>query len=348
MAVELIRRSEPVDRIVQRSRIIIERQVLHLSRLVDDLLDVSRITLGTIQLRQETLDLGAVSVTAADSVRATLEAAGLTLEQRIGEPAVMVRGDPTRLAQCIVNLLNNAVKFTARAGRIVLVVRHEGQMAVVEVSDTGAGIAPANLERIFELFIQEQPSGFGGTGLGIGLALTRKLVHLHGGTVQAASAGPGHGSTFRIELPVASTAGAGPLPKPTQARDGAGARVLVVDDNRDAADTLGEMLTMSGYIITREYSGEAAVRAVQHDAPDALLLDIGLPDIDGYEVCGRIRRSGAAPQPVVIALTGWGQDADRDRASAAGFDGHLTKPAEPDQLIALLQELLARPGNLPR
>jgi signal transduction histidine kinase len=138
---------------VQRSRIIIERQVLHLSRLVDDLLDVSRITLGTIQLRQETLDLGAVSVTAADSVRATLEAAGLTLEQRIGEPAVMVRGDPTRLAQCIVNLLNNAVKFTARAGRIVLVVRHEGQMAVVEVSDTGAGIAPANLERIFELFI---------------------------------------------------------------------------------------------------------------------------------------------------------------------------------------------------
>lgn len=340
-AVELIRRRDPADATVQRAQVIIERQVLHLSRLVDDLLDVSRITLGAIQLRPETLDLGAVAASAIESVRATLEAAGLTLEQQIGQPPALVRGDATRLAQCIVNLLNNAAKFTPRGGRIVLRLAQEGPMAVIEVMDNGIGIAPENLERIFELFAQAQPSGFGGnTGLGIGLALTRKLVELHGGTVRAASAGPGQGSTFRIELPVIGAAAAGPRPQAPQGLEGAGARVLVVDDNHDAADTLGEMLAMSGFSIDVAYSGEAAVRAVEQDAPDAVLLDIGLPDIDGYEVCGRIRRSGVSRQPILIALTGWGQDQDRDRATAAGFNGHLTKPAEPDRVVALLKELL--------
>jgi signal transduction histidine kinase/ActR/RegA family two-component response regulator len=346
-AVELIRLRDPADATVQRARVIIERQVLHLSRLVDDLLDVSRITLGTIQLRQESLDLGAVAVSAVESISATLEGAGLTLEQQIGQSPLLVRGDAVRLGQCILNLLNNALKFTPRGGHIVLRVTQEGPMAVVEVSDTGSGISSANLERIFELFVQEQPSGFGGNaGLGIGLALTRKLVELHGGTVRAASGGPGHGSTFRMALPAAAGASAGYLPETTtRAVDGAGARVLVVDDNRDAADMLGEMLEMSGFIINTAYSGEAAVRAVERFAPDAVLLDIGLPDIDGYEVCGRIRHSGQSKQPVVIALTGWGQDEDRDRATAAGFNAHLTKPAEPDRIIALLKELLTKPGG---
>jgi CheY-like chemotaxis protein len=218
------------------------------------------------------------------------------------------------------------------------------------VSDNGNGISPDNLERIFELFVQEQPSGYGNTGLGIGLALTRKLVELHGGTVRAASAGPSHGSTFRIELPAVGAAAAGHLPDTaTRAMDGAGASVLVVDDNRDAAETLGELLMMSGFRCTVACSGEAAVRAVERDAPDAVLLDIGLPDIDGYEVCGRIRRLRISNQPVVIALTGWGQDSDRDRATAAGFNGHLTKPAEPDRIIALLRELLTAPrGGAPQ
>ncbi|MEO8652949.1 MAG: ATP-binding protein, partial [Ramlibacter sp.] len=347
-AVELIRRSNPADPTVQRARTIIERQVLHLSRLVDDLLDVSRISFGTIELRQETLDLGSAAVSAVESIGPTVEAAGLALEQQIGPSPVLVRGDSTRLVQCILNLLNNAVKFTPRGGRIVLRVGQEGPLAVVEVIDNGNGILPDNLERIFELFVQEQPSGFGGnTGMGIGLALTRKLVQLHGGTVRAASAGPGQGSTFRIELPVVAAAAAG-LPAEaatTPAVNGAETRVLVVDDNRDAADTLGEMLAMSDFTVTTEYSGEAAVRAVERDAPDAVLLDIGLPDIDGYEVCRRIRQLTISRQPVVIALTGWGQDEDRARATSAGFNAHLTKPAEPARILALLHELRAATGG---
>jgi signal transduction histidine kinase/CheY-like chemotaxis protein len=201
-AVELIRLRAPADSTVDRAHAIIERQVLHLTLLVDDLLDVSRITLGTIQLRQEIVDLSAVAMSAIESVKPALEAAGLTLEQQNGQPAPLVRGDPVRLGQCIFNLLSNAVKFTPRSGHIALRVVQDGPMAIVEVSDTGIGISPANLERIFELFMQEHPSGFGNTGLGIGLALTRKLVTLHGGTVCAASGPPRQGSSFRIELPV--------------------------------------------------------------------------------------------------------------------------------------------------
>ncbi len=349
-AVELIRRTNPTDPTVQRARTIIERQVLHLSRLVDDLLDVSRISFGTIELRQETLDLGGAAVSAVESIGATVEAAGLTLERQIGQSPVLVRGDATRLVQCILNLLNNAVKFTPRGGHIVLRVGQEGPMAVVEVSDNGNGILSENLDRIFELFVQEQPSGFGGnTGMGIGLALTRKLVELHGGTVRAASAGPGQGSTFRIELPTVAAEAAGHPAEAAMERavSGAGTRLLVVDDNRDAADTLGEMLAMSDFVVTTEYGGEAAVRAVERDAPDAVLLDIGLPDIDGYEVCKRIRHLPVSRQPVVIALTGWGQDEDRARAMAAGFNAHLTKPAEPERILALLQELLPEGGGVP-
>jgi signal transduction histidine kinase/ActR/RegA family two-component response regulator len=343
-AVELIRRHAPADTTVQRARDVIERQVLYLSRLVDDLLEVSRITLGTIHLRKEMLDLGAVATSAAESVRPALEAAGLTLEQQFGESAVTVLGDETRLAQCIVNLLNNAVKFTPCGGHIMLRVAQAGPTASVEVSDTGIGISSQNLERIFELFVQERPSGLhGDTGLGIGLALTRKLMALHGGRVWAESAGPGHGSTFRIELPAASPAAPSLPETPAHAPDdAAGARVLVVDDNRDAADVLGEMLAMSGFRTSVEYDGEEAVRAVEQQAPDAVLLDIGLVGIDGYEVCRRIRRADLAKQPVVIALTGWGQEQDRDRASAAGFDAHLTKPAEPDRIISLLKKLLTK------
>ena len=345
-AAELIRLRDPADATVRHAGVVIERQVSHLSRLVDDLLEVSRITLGTIQLRQEMLDLGAVALSAVESVRTTLVASGLTLEQHIAQPSVRVNGDATRLVQCILNLLNNAVKFTPQGGRIALRVEQQGPMAVIEVGDSGSGISPGNLERIFELFVQEQPSGFGNSGLGIGLALTRRLVELHGGTIRAASAGPGHGSTFRIELPAVGAADAGSQPAAANgAADGAGARVLVVDDNRDAAETLAEVLAMSGFSTIVECSGEAALLAAERDAPDAVLLDIGLPDINGYEVCQRIRRSGVQRQPVVIALTGWGQDKDRDRATAAGFNGHLKKPAEPNRIIALLKELLAASGG---
>jgi PAS domain S-box-containing protein len=345
-AVELIRLRNPDDDTVCRASAIIARQTTHLTRLVDDLLDVSRITIGTIPLRLETLDLGEVARGAVEAVRSPLDAAKLTLDLQTSQPPPTVRGDATRLAQCITNLLANAIKFTPAAGRISLNVSQEGPMAVVEVTDSGAGIAAANLERIFEMFVQEHPSGWqGNTGLGIGLALTRKLVALHGGTVHAASGGQDQGSTFRIELPAlgASMASLARTDGGHAANDAA-ARVLVVDDNFDAADTMGAMLEMRGFHVTVEYSGEAAVRAVEQQRPDAVLLDIGLPGIDGYEACRRIRRTGKASQPVVIAITGWGQARDRELAAAAGFDAHLTKPAEPDQVIALLKQRLASAG----
>jgi PAS domain S-box-containing protein len=342
-AVELIRLRQPPDEAVRRASAIIARQTAHLTRLVDDLLDVSRITMGTIQLRLEPLDLAEVARGAVEAVRAQLDAAGLTLELQAPEPPPAVRGDATRLAQCLTNLLGNAIKFTPAGGRIRLSVAQDGPMAVIEVADSGAGIAADNLERIFEMFVQEHPSGWlGSTGLGVGLALTRKLVALHGGSVHAASAGPGQGSTFRIELPALGQSRAAlQAPARGPAANDAAARVLVVDDNFDAADTMGAMLAVHGFEVTVEYSGEAAVQAVQQQGPDAVLLDIGLPGIDGYEACRRIRRSAQASQPVVIALTGWGQAKDREMAAAAGFDAHLTKPAEPDQVIALLRQRLA-------
>jgi signal transduction histidine kinase/ActR/RegA family two-component response regulator len=346
-AVELIRQRQPADTVVQRARDVIERQVSHLSRLVDDLLEVSRITMGTIQLRQEPLELGALVAGVAEAAEPTVQAAGLSLTQDVGSAPVWVDGDATRLAQCVMNLVNNAVKFTPLGGRITLRVAQESHRAVIEVSDNGIGITADNLERIFDLFVQANPSGIHGhTGLGIGLALTRKLVALHAGTVHAASAGAGQGSRFRIELPLASSLAAQEGPgQDAPAPAAGGARVLVVDDNRDAADMLAEMLGMSGFETAVEYTGEAALRAVAARPPDALLLDIGLPDMDGYQVCRRIRAMPGLAQPVLIAVTGWGQESDREQAHAAGFDAHLTKPTDPDAVIDLLNDkLAARPA----
>ena len=346
-AVELIRLRDPADPVVQRARTIIERQVLHLTRLVDDLLDISRITFGNIELRHETLDLSVLVNDAIDAVKATLDEAGLTIEYPVNQPSIFVLGDAARLGQCLMNLLTNAVKFTPRGGHIGVRVAQDGALVVIEVSDNGSGITAGNLEKIFDLFVQEKPSGLdGNTGLGIGLALTRKLMSLHGGTVKAASAGQGQGSCFRIELPVDRPVGRAPpvlpLATPTAyAVNGAQARILVVEDNRDAADLLAEMLEMSGFVVSVTYSGKAALEAVTKSPFDAVLMDIGLPDIDGYEVCRLMRRLDIAKQPVMIALTGWGNGNDRDRAAKAGFAGHLTKPAEPDQTIALLLKLIS-------
>ena len=342
-AAELIRLREPADASIQRARTVIERQVLHLTRLVDDLLDISRITQGTVQLQHDALDLCAVAQSAVDSVQSTLDAAGLTLRHASGQPSIPVRGDAIRLVQCVVNLLTNAAKFTPRGGCVNLRVAHEGGTVAIEVSDNGSGIAAASLERIFNLFVQERPSGLqGNTGLGIGLALTRKLVALHGGSVYATSAGPGQGSTFRIDLPTgdAPQTVAAPAARALLA-ESSSKRVMVVEDNRDAADLLAEMMEMMGFQVTVAYTGESALAAMEKNMPDAVLMDIGLPDMNGYEVCRRLRCLPAARQPVAIALTGWGNSDDRNRAAEAGFNGHLTKPAEPDQIVAMLNELLA-------
>jgi len=343
-AVELIRQRQSADPVVQRARNVIERQVSHLSRLVDDLLEVSRITMGTIHLRQETLDLGALVAGVAEAAEASARTASLHLALDPGNAPVMVSGDAIRLSQCVTNLVNNAIKFTPPGGRITLRVLKENHLAVVEVGDNGIGIAADNLERIFDLFVQANPSGIHGhTGLGIGLALTRKLVALHGGAVYAASAGAGQGSRLRIELPLSAslTAEAAAAQEHQDEPTGSSAHVLVVDDNCDAADMLGEMLALCDFHTSVVYTGGAALRAVESTPVDAVLLDIGLPDLDGYQVCRRIRAMSGLHQPVLIAVTGWGQESDRAQAFAAGFDAHLTKPTDPDEVLAMLNEKLA-------
>jgi PAS domain S-box-containing protein len=338
--VELLKARDD-DPLVHRVRPVIDRQISHLARLVDDLLDISRIARGAIHLQEQALDLGAVARTSAEPLRAAMAAANVRFDLHVEAPAPRVVGDETRLAQCITNLLSNALKFTPADGLVSLSVRHEGALAVIEVRDTGIGIAPESLERIFRLFVQERPSAVHGmSGLGIGLALTRKLVELHGGSIRAYSQGPGLGSKFRIELPLAVEIAqpAQPVRTPV-ASDGRGVSVLVVDDNVDAADSLREMLAMGGYRAASAYTGQAALDLIASDKPDVALLDIGLPDIDGYEVCRRIRARTRAHQPALVALTGWGQDRDKERATAAGFNAHLTKPADTATLLAMLREL---------
>ncbi len=352
-SVELIRLRAPADPVVERARATIERQAMHLSRLVDDLLDVSRITLGRIHLRQESVNMVEVAASAVEAVGEAARRAGLTLALGTDDRPVCVRGDVTRLTQCVVNLLNNAIKFTPQGGAVQVRVRREGELAIVEVQDSGVGVAAENLTRIFDLFVQERHSGHGGnTGLGIGLALTRRLVELHGGRIAARSPGLGQGSTFRIELPaIESPADAHPpatQPSRAAAPRPAAALVLVVDDNRDAAETLAELLRMSGYEAVLAHDGQSAVRLAAECGPQAVLLDIGLPDIDGYEACRRIRsQPWPAGRPLLVAVTGWGQQSDQAAAREAGFDAHMTKPVPPDALVALLAERLQQEPGVP-
>ncbi len=356
-AAELIRLRQPDDEPIRHAGSVIERQVLHMSHLVDDLLDISRLTRDTIELRPQTLDLRSVTANAVETLRPVIDAAGLQLTQLISQLPVLVYGDATRLGQCVMNLLTNAAKFTPRGGSIHLDLRQSGALAILEVQDTGLGIAAGNLERIFQLFVQEQPSGLHGHS-GLGLAITRKLATLHGGCVVAQSAGRDKGSSFRMDLPIAPPA---PLPTPdrkikpeiqTATEDAfqrsGGAHVLVIEDNLDAADLLAQILQLHGFSTRVAHTGAAGLALAQQDMPDAVLLDIGLPDVDGYEVCRQLRRIPTPLQPVVIALTGWGAEQDRERSSQAGCNAHLTKPAEPEALLALLDELLqARPASLP-
>lgn len=338
--VELLKARDD-DPLVHRLRPVMDRQISHLARLVDDLLDVSRITRGVIHLQEQVLDLSAVALASAEPFRGAMEAARVQFETSVGTPGPRVLGDETRLAQCVTNLLSNALKFTPADGTITLVVRQEGAVAALEVRDTGTGVAPESLEKIFQLFVQDQPGGLRGTaGLGIGLALTRKLVELHGGTIRAYSRGLGLGSKFRIELPLtAESAITAQPPVSGSTQAGCGLSVLVVDDNADAADSLREMLAMAGYRARAAYTGQAALDAIATEQPDVALLDIGLPDIDGYEVCRRIRARSQDHQPALIAVTGWGQERDKERATAAGFNGHLTKPADPAELLSMLRQL---------
>ncbi len=310
-----------------------------MARLLDDLLDVSRINRGRIELRMESVDLAAL-------VRRTLEAADPAIRERRHELAValpaeplMVVGDPIRLEQVVVNLVNNAAKYTEPGGRIALESRREGREVVLRIRDNGIGIAPEMLTRIFDLFVQvdrrvERSQG----GVGIGLTLVRKLVELHGGTVEAYSEGLGCGSEFVIRLPapVAPNGERRPPAKEPDRLNHAATRhrVLVVDDNVDAAVSLGMLLKLAGQDVRVAYDGPAALRQASDFRPELVLLDIGMPGMDGYEVCRRLRRESALERTTVVALTGWGQDEDRRRSHEAGFDHHIVKPVEPERAAA--------------
>lgn len=345
-AAELIRLRRTGDEAIERAQEIIERQADHLSRLVDDLLDASRVTFGTVKLEPEPVELAALAVSAADAVQPEFKQKGIAFELRIAS-SPRVHGDAMRLNQCMANLLGNAAKFTPPGGTVQFRVRREGDDAVFEVQDSGAGIEPGSEERIFDLFVQEHRSGHhGNKGLGIGLALTRRLAALHGGTVTAHSDGHGKGSVFTVRLPVLSEVNEGSTSgaKVSEHRlpTGGGAIVLVVDDNKDAAETIAELLRLSGFTARSVYSGEAALQLLESSQPDGLIVDVGLPGMDGYEVCRRIRsRADPGKQPVLIALTGWGQEGDRVKAMEAGFDEHLTKPADVERLLAVLSKRLS-------
>ncbi len=316
---------------------IMERQVSHLIRLVDDLLELSRITRGVIDVQRAPLDLALVVHSAIDTTRSVLEAAGheLTVDMPAAE-IITISGDAVRLTQVFANILTNAAKYTNARGHIRLRVQTEGAMVVVSVRDNGIGIAPAHLRSVFDMFTQVDRSNrrIQG-GLGIGLTLVRSIVTMHGGRVEALSGGPGMGSEFRVHLPTLAKAH-------VQTQEIAALqkfpprRILVVDDNRDAAETLGALLSALGATVAVVNSGEAALGMFDTFAPDTILLDIGMPEIDGYEVSRRIRARTEHRAVLLIALTGWGQEQDQKRSLAAGFDHHLVKPVDLEKLRNLL------------
>lgn len=317
----------------------IERQVRQMARLIDDLVDVARITSNRFELRRERADLASVLRLAIETSGTLLRAAGQEFTTVLPESPIYLDADPIRLAQAVSNLLNNAAKFTDRGGHIWLVADRNGSDAVITVRDTGVGISRAMLPHVFEMFTQgEQAHSRTLGGLGIGLTLVKRLVEMHGGTVAADSAGQNMGSTFVIRLPTLVDSSQWPQPKaegPARMSPPS-LRILVVDDNRDAADSLAMLLRTSGNDIRTAYDGVEAVQVANEFEPEVVLLDIGLPNMDGHEVAQRIRQESWGRRTCLIAVTGWSDEADRARSRAAGFDHHLVKPLDTGHLAQLL------------
>ncbi len=341
---QFIRRAPGDAAAVSRVHDIMERQLGHLVNLVDDLLDVARITRGQIELRRERIDLAAVLSAAVETSMPLIESARHHLDLHRPQEPLIVDADLTRLTQVVSNLLNNAARYTPRGGNIVLAAERDGQDAVIAVSDNGIGIDPAALDDVFTMFTQvgesrQQAAG----GLGIGLSLVRSLVELHGGSVTASSAGTNAGSVFTVRLPLA----AGELPNPSEPAAQAaselpvreGLRVLVVDDNRDAAETLSALLGHAGHSAPVANDGHQALRMLASFQPQVVFLDLGMPGMSGYEVAAAIRRDPNNAGVRLVALTGWGGEADRARTAQAGFDRHLTKPATAEAIEGVLAGL---------
>ena len=335
------------DETVRWTRTMLKRQVEHMARLVDDLLDVSRIMRGKIQLRKERIDLATVLERSIETARPIIDAQDHELIVALPSSPVWIEGDSVRLSQVVGNLLNNAAKYNDKAGHIWLTAAREQDEAVIRVRDDGVGIAPEAMPHIFELFMQvDQSIERSQGGLGIGLTLARNLVQMHGGTIQSHSAGRGLGSEFVVRLPVhAAPAGetdktAGPPAEKAADVKPAQRRILVVDDNADAARTLAELARRWNYDVRIARDGAAALELAGEYHPDVVLLDIGLPKMSGYQVATRLRQQPDFQKTLLVAMTGYGQDEDRRRSREAGFNLHLVKPVPPD----VLQNLLAQPN----
>ena len=323
----------------------LDRQVLQLTRLVDDLLDVSRITTGRIRLKLESLDLRGVVHRAVESSRPHADLKGQRLTESLPEEALWVEGDAVRLEQVLVNLLDNANKYTDRGGLIAVTLQKEGNEAVLRVSDNGLGIAPEVLPHIFELFMQaDQSLHRAQGGLGIGLALVQLLVAMHEGRVEARSA-LGQGSEFIVRVPVRSSPDERPVDRNESVRSPTGAlRVLVVEDNLDVARSIERLLRVSGYTVHVVHDGASAMKEALKFAPNAVLLDIGLPDVDGLKLAKWIRQEPALRNVLLVALTGYGLESDKERVQEAGIDHHLVKPVRFEKLESILATATRKPG----
>jgi PAS domain S-box-containing protein len=318
---------------------VIDRQVQHMALLIDDLLDIARVSRGTLELRIETTELAAVIEAAIETARPIIDAKRHKLSVEIPQQAVQFAADPLRVAQVLSNLLTNAAKYTDPEGQIRLRAFDDGEAITISVVDSGIGIPTGEIESVFAMFSQVKASqDRSDGGLGIGLALARGLVELHGGTIQATSAGLGEGSEFVVRLPHRNL-GAVVLPEmataaATPARH---KRILIADDNQDAADSLAVLLQMEGHDVTVVRDGREALTTINAVLPEIALLDIGMPELDGYEVARQVRQNTLGRAVTLIAVTGWGQDRDKARALGAGFNHHLTKPIEPTQLLDLIR-----------
>jgi PAS domain S-box-containing protein len=337
-ALQVIRMGSHDAALVEQMRAMAERQVGYMTHLVDDLLDLSRISRGLMRLLKEPLDVAQPVQQAVEGVQPLVRERGVTLSVSLPAEPVYVEADPTRLQQVVGNLLSNAAKYTDPGGSILLTARQEGGDVVLRVRDTGIGIAPDVLPMIFDLFVQaERRLDRSQGGLGIGLTLVRRLVEMHGGTVTAHSEGVGKGSEFVVRLPALPEDQKGELLR-QQAEDKQGVappahrRILVVDDNVDAAESLAVLLRLDGHVVRAVNDGPTALAAVQAERPDVVILDLGMPGMDGFEVARRLRGQAGSDGVLLVALTGWAQEDDRRRCYEAGFDGHMPKPVEWDAL----------------
>jgi CheY-like chemotaxis protein len=341
-ALALLEAKQHDPQAVDSLRRVIERQIWHLVRLIDDLLETSRITTGKIELRTQRVELREIALAAVEAVQDLVSARSQDLEVETGAQPILLDGDPTRLSQVIFNLLNNASAYTPEGGRIQVALRRDGDEVLLTVRDNGVGMSPDTIRQAFELFARgTSPEHAGSGGLGVGLALVRRLVELHGGSVSAHSEGPGRGTEVTVRLPAAEAAERPPedrdRPSLHARRAAVRRRILVVDDNVDAAETLAALLELQGHRVAVAHDGERALELAREFVPDIALLDLGMPGMDGYELARAFRDNPSTRGVQIIAVSGYGRAEDRARTRQAGFDMHVTKPVDPEVLRKVVE-----------